>query len=605
VVHPWLGDLSRALAAELAWQEGEHRRLIRRPLEERIEAGICQHPLEVDTVEEAGRGRARVRLRASSTGILHDGITSGDKVVLTAGSERLEGQSLGSEGRIHEVLLEGPPEGRGPYTLTLLFDPTTFVRYQQGLQRADRVESRLRDVLLGTEAVSEPVDVPFAGIDLDPSQRDAVREALAAREVALIHGPPGTGKTQVITALLAELVRGGDRPWALADSNAATDHLAVRASLRGLEVVRLGTPFRISSAAAPLTIEARISRGPFAPVLKQLDRDLIRARNEGGKAGFDLRRQLVAERDRIDADARRAVLQGAQVIASTLGTMAKEAAMLPVAHTAVVDEATQAMEPAIWSVVPWISRLVLVGDPRQLGSVVMSPGNVLERSMLERLLDPTFPTRLPLPMLSVQRRMNALIRQLVADLYGGRLTDHPSVAGHLLTGLPRVEKNGLGSAAITWIDTAGAGLDEARDPISRSLYNAGEIRVITMAVQALFEQGVSPEDIGVIAPYTAQVQRLKAALPGVEVATVNAFQGREKEAILCSFVRSNPDGELGFVADIRRMVVALTRARRFLLCVGDAATLGRHPAFEAVLETFAIEDAVRSVFEAPWSDALG
>ena len=133
---------------------------------------------------------------------------------------------------------------------------------------------------------------------------------------------------------------------------------------------------------------------------------------------------------------------------------------------------------------------------------------------------------------------------------------------------------------------------------------AAATRVIAAAVEALLAAGVAAEDIGVIAPYTAQVHRLRAAIPGVEVATVNAFQGREKEAILCSFVRSNPDGELGFVADVRRMVVALTRARQFLLCVGDSATLGRHPAFERVLERFALEDALHSVFEEPWSVAV-
>jgi ATP-dependent RNA/DNA helicase IGHMBP2 len=600
VQHPWLDAQSRALADELAWQEQAYQRLIKRPLDERIEAGICQHPLEIDTVEEAGRGRARVRFRAPSAAVLHDGITSGDKVVVTGGGDRLEGQSLGAEGRIHEVLLEGPPEGRGPFTLTLLFDATTFVRYQQGLQRADRVTSALRDVLVGAAPPSEPEEVAYQEPSLDASQQSAVRAALAARELAVIHGPPGTGKTQVITALLAELVRGGDRPWALADSNAATDHLAVRAAQRGLEVVRLGSAFRIGAAAAALTVEARVARGPLAAAIKQLDRDLVRARAEAGRAGFELRRQLIAERDRLDAEARKAVLAGAQVIASTLGTLAREAAALPVAHTAVIDEATQAIEPAIWAVVPWVQRVVLVGDPHQLGPVVMSPGNALSRSMLERVLDPSAMARVPVPMLTIQRRMNAQIRQLVDSVYGGRLTDHPSVAGHLLRGLGGVHGGELADQAILWVDTAGAGYDEARDPTTRSLFNEGEMGVIVTAANALIASGVGASDIGVIAPYSAQVARLKVELPGVEVATVNAFQGREKEAILCSFVRSNPDGELGFVADPRRLVVALTRARRFLLCTGDSATLGRNPAFERVLAWFALDDALRSVFEPPW-----
>jgi superfamily I DNA and/or RNA helicase len=157
-----------------------------------------------------------------------------------------------------------------------------------------------------------------------------------------------------------------------------------------------------------------------------------------------------------------------------------------------------------------------------------------------------------------------------------------------------------------WVDTAGAGLDEQRDPQTRSLYNRGEVAIVVRAVGELIAAGVAPRDIGVIAPYSAQVSRLGAspALRDVEVATVNAFQGREKDAIVCSFVRSNPDGDLGFVADRRRLVVALTRARRYLLCTGDSATLASSPDFAAAFEVFLARDAWATVWESPWSEAV-
>jgi superfamily I DNA and/or RNA helicase len=154
------------------------------------------------------------------------------------------------------------------------------------------------------------------------------------------------------------------------------------------------------------------------------------------------------------------------------------------------------------------------------------------------------------------------------------------------------------------VDTAGAGLSELRDPVTQSLYNPGEIDVIVTAVQRLLDAGVDPSDLGVLAPYSAQVGRLRLALPAIEVATVNAFQGREKEAILCSFVRSNDTGELGFVADGRRLTVALSRARRFVLAVGDSATLAAHRRFAEVFDQLAESEGLVSVFEPPWDAAL-
>jgi ATP-dependent RNA/DNA helicase IGHMBP2 len=603
--HPHLLALTAALTSEEAWQREEHARLLRLPLDERVAVGVSWAPLRVEAVEEAGRGRVVVRLRSPVP--LHDGIASGDLVTLApegSPDAGLEGTSLGAEGKIAEVLVDGPFDDARNQAVTKRFDATTFHRMRGALSRAFTSPNALGDVLLGRRAPSEPPGVdrglPARG-KLNQPQLEAAVHALSAAEIALIHGPPGTGKTEVITSILRGLADGGDKPWALADSNAAVDHLAIRAARSGLEVVRVGHPARVGSDAAALTVDARIAAGPAAKVLKDLDRAIIRLRSDPAAAARAERRALLAERDRIADQARDAVLAKAQVIAVTLGTLLRVAPDLPRPHTAVVDESTQAVEPGIWGAVPFVERLILVGDPHQLGPVVMEPGNPLQASLLERLLADG---RLPMPMLAVQHRMHAAIQALVQPVYAGGLVAHASVEGHLLRDLPGVATTDLTSRPVLWVDTAGAGHDEQRDPVTRSLFNEGEIAVIAKAAALLRDAGVGPDRIGVIAPYSAQVARLAAepSLRGVEVATVNAFQGREKDAILCTFVRSNPDGDLGFVADPRRLTVALTRARRFLLCTGDSTTLGTHGDFARVMDTIQAQDGWMTVWEPPWAE---
>jgi superfamily I DNA and/or RNA helicase len=194
--------------------------------------------------------------------------------------------------------------------------------------------------------------------------------------------------------------------------------------------------------------------------------------------------------------------------------------------------------------------------------------------------------------------MSAGIQGLVAPVYGPAYRPHPSVAAHRLRDLPGVRPGPLTDAAVVFVDTAGSGEDEAVDPVSRSRFRDEEVERLGAAVDELVAHGVPVGAIGVIAAYRAQVLRLRARLPaGVEVSTVDAFQGREAEAVLVSFVRSNPDGALGFVADLRRLTVAITRARRLLWMVGDSATLGQHPRFAEVFEAVAAAGGWRSIWD--------
>lgn len=552
----------------------EHEALRAQPFAARRAAGFSLGPLTIDATELRSRGRVNVVLRGSE---LEGSFTAGDPVVLGPvgrPDEGLAGRIEGVEESAVEVRVGDVPVGPGPWALSRRLDFTQLDGQLDALARAGDKRTPLGDLLLGYERPyrPDPYDhVAFEG--LDPSQRAAAELVLGATEIGLLHGPPGTGKTETLARVLVALRELGERPWALAESNAAVDHLALRARAAGLDVVRLGVSARITSAVQPLTLEWRILNGPRAEVIRTLMRQAARTQ---GPEGVELRDAIRAEW----AAAKREVLESADVLAMTLGTLQTRGRDLVAPRTAVVDEASQIMEPALWSLVGRVKRLLLAGDPHQLGPVVKSRDPLLERSLLQRLVEGGF----TFPMLEVQYRFNDELLALCAETYGGRLRSAPSVAAAAV------------SPAATWLDTAGMGFDEERDG-TESLHNPGELRLLTRLWEELRAEGVAPADVGVVTPYRAQLLRVRAALPELEAGTVNAFQGREKRVILASFVRSNPEQELGFLADPRRLNVTVTRARERFCAVGDAATLGAHPLYQRLIDQIAAGGGYRSGWE--------
>lgn len=578
---PWLATLHTALREEEDHARAVHADLLALPLADRVEAGVCWADVRITDAQQEGR-----RWSAVARGELHEGIGPGDRIRLVPAGPN--GRVVAVDVHGAELLLDAEP-AEGRTHIEKLFDDATFRRYRIALERADEAGGPVVRALLDPTTDTPEEVLPPAWPGLDEAQARAATASLG-RRVALIHGPPGTGKTHVLTALLAQAVEEGDRPWALADSNAAVDHLARTALAAGLDVLRLGVPHRVDPALAPATLEGWTRRSPYAGALDAIAREIAmaRSRKEGGRTLgplFDERRRLVEL-------ARGWVFGTATVIASTHGTLA--ARMLdgeapPAPGLVVVDEATQALEPAIWVSAPKAQRLVLFGDPHQLGPVVTSRNPVLERSLLERLLD-----HMDAPMLEVQRRMHGDIHALVQDVYGAAWRPHASVADRTLGDLPPVEL----------VDTAGSGSEERVDPRSLSRWNPEEVRLVGLALRRLLDAGVAPAAIAVATPYSAQVARIRA-LPeaaGVRVGSVNALQGQEADAVLLSFVRSNPDGEIGFLNDERRLTVGLTRARSHLWMCGDSATLGRHPRYAALLEACEALGALTSVWEPPWTE---
>ncbi len=447
---------------------------------------------------------------------------------------------------------------------------------------------------------------------LNPSQHAAVEFALSADDVAIIHGPPGTGKTTSVVAFICEAVSRGENVIACAPSNTAVDNLLERLVDRGQRVVRIGHPARVKDKLRSHTLDALVETHDNMRLVKEILReveDLYRQADRytrakpapGAKQGMRREaRQLKAEARQLERSAIDHVLDSADVICATtsiddlvLGDREFD--------WVVVDEACQCTEPASWVPLLRGSRVLLAGDHCQLPPTVVSTEAAREgysKSMLERLVQThgAAITR----QLEVQYRMHeSIMRFSSAQFYGDSLQADEAVRGHLLSDLPEIEPSPLTSEPILYIDTAGANYDEEPEPEGRSRRNPDEGRLVLKKVQQLIDAGLPAADIAVIAPYAAQVRWLREHAPDrdLEIDTVDGFQGREKEAVVISLVRSNREGEIGFLADTRRMNVALTRARRKLIVIGDSATLGGHPFYAALLEYFEATGSYHTVWE--------
>jgi predicted DNA helicase len=448
---------------------------------------------------------------------------------------------------------------------------------------------------------------------LDASQEEAVRFALSARDLAIIHGPPGTGKTTTVVELIRRAVRRGEKVLACAPSNLAVDNLLERLLAGGERAVRLGHPARVLPALREHTLDLMVEDHDDTRLARKLAKAAFALFRKAGKwtrakpepgARRDMRqeaREMLADARRLEARAVERILDAASVLCATTTGLDSEILGQRRYDLAVIDEAGQSTEPGCWIPLLRANRVVLAGDHCQLPPTIVS--QEAERagfglSLLERLVTLFGPavTR----RLNVQYRMHEAIMAFPsAQFYDGTLQADDSVRGHLLRDLPGVAANPLTGTPVQFIDTAGAGYDEEVEVGGESRLNRQEAALVCRKVRALVEAGVSAADVAVIAPYAAQVRLLREQLrmPGLEIDSVDGFQGREKEAVVLSLVRSNAEGEVGFLADVRRMNVALTRARRKLLVVGDSATLSAHAFYQELFTWFETAGAYHTVWE--------
>lgn len=520
------------------------------------------------------------------------------------------------------------------YDLDLAGDEVTRNRERAALAAVSQAGGRLRQLrttLLGEldpefgrprppefDAEEDLASIPH----LNQSQQQAVKFALSARDLAIIHGPPGTGKTTTVVEFIRQATARGETVLACASSNTAVDNLLERLVAIDQHVVRLGHPARVKKQLQEHTLDALVDAHENARWIKQLLRDAeklyekshryTRARPARGE-----KQELRREAKRLKWEARSLekrsiaeILTQSKVVCTTT-TVDNELLDDRFFDWIVIDEACQCTESASWIPMTRGDRILLAGDHCQLPPTVISKeaaGEGYARSMMERLVE-TYGEHVT-RQLDVQYRMHEQIMDFSSDqFYSGTLLADDSVKQHLLSDLNEVAELPLDSRPeisatlttqpILFIDTAGADYDEEVEPEGLSKRNPMEGRLVLHKVDELLAVGVDPQDIAVIAPYAAQVRWLRehARNPELEIDTVDGFQGREKEAVVISLVRSNRIGEIGFLGDKRRMNVALTRARRKLFVIGDSATLGRHAFYSDLLEYFQLHDAYSSVWE--------
>jgi ATP-dependent RNA/DNA helicase IGHMBP2 len=505
------------------------------------------------------------------------------------------------------------------YRIDLAHDEAVRQRQRQALQRARSAKkerlSELRAVLLGETQPRFVEATAFTAFDpsLNESQIAAVRFALSAQDIALIHGPPGTGKTTTLVELVRQAVSRGDKVLVCAPSNLAVDNLLERLLAAGEQAVRLGHPARVLPQLRENTLDVMVDNHSDMKLARKFVKEAFalfrqakkwtRAKPEPG-ARRDMRQEakaLLADARKLEAQAVERILNAAPILCATMTGLDSEIVGQRRFDLLVLDEACQTTEPGCWIPLLRCERVVLAGDPCQLPPTVVSPEAAKRGfgiSLLERLVARfgEQATR----RLDVQYRMHEQIMAFSSqEFYDGELQAAESVRVHRLCDLAGVQTNALTETPVEFIDTAGASYEEELEPDGESRRNPQEASLVARKVQALLEAGVASKDIAVIAPYAAQVRRLRELLPiaGLEIDSVDGFQGREKEAVVLSLVRSNIEGEIGFLADVRRTNVALTRARRKLLVVGDSATLAVLPFYQRLFEYFERIGAYRTVWE--------
>lgn len=503
-----------------------------------------------------------------------------------------------------------PEEGlNNPLRLEKLANEVTYRRMKDTLIQLSKgvlkgPASDLVRVLFGERPPTmSKKDVSFTPLNrnLDHSQKDAVSKALSSKDVFLLHGPPGTGKTTTVVEIILQEVKRGSKILACAASNIAVDNIVERLVPHRVKLVRLGHPARMLPQVLDSALDAQVLRGDNSSLandirkeMKALNGKLLKAKDRNAKR--DIRRELKSlsreERKRQQL-AVTDVIKNADVVLTTLtGVLTKKLDCLSF-DVVVIDEAAQALEIACWIALLKGSRCILAGDHLQLPPTIQSveaEKKGLGKTLFERLAD-LYGDEI-MSMLTVQYRMHELIMNWSSgELYENKIEAHSSVASHLLYHLEDVKISPSTEKALLLIDTAGCDMEEKKDEEDSTL-NEGEAEVAIAHAKRLVESGVGASDIGLITPYAAQVVFLKTLksnvdkLKEMEISTVDGFQGREKEAIIISMVRSNSKKEVGFLSDRRRMNVAVTRARRQCCLVCDTETVSGDKFLKGLIEYF-------------------
>ena len=622
-----LGELAEALVNE---QREEEKRLAAviegKSLRVRRSEGVTWSPVSIEDQDFTFGGRVRLMVKMQHNAGLSGAFRTGSPVSIYQANESGAPQ-VPAEVRIGivrkanaaslEIILDGTPlaaaETHERWTLDARSDDRTFQRMARALSHwintDDEGEQGLRDALLDEGALPEAVShvrpqTALVGPPpaLNAQQQAWFTDALNEPVLSLLHGPPGTGKTTALLAYVVEMVHRKKRLLLTAPSNAAVDLLVAGCAERGISAVRMGHPMRLSDEVQRFGLDMLVEADPEYKQVRDLRKRAKKAwqivdrfhrnfgseqRSERAAARHDAK-SLQKEAFELERFIAERIIRQAHVVCATLSGSASEALATEKFDCVIIDESGQAMLPAALIAMRKSNRYILAGDPHQLPPVIKSDKARkmgLDESALARFMrSKSCAERITL--LTEQYRMHPDIMAPSSEwFYEGRLQAAPEMLLHALPDILR--------SPWTFIDSAGCGFDEEKEEGSASTFNAAEAEFVLQRTLEIL-QACPDFQVGVIAPYRAQVAELMRQFDAlgvqagmrerVEFATVDAFQGQERDAIVISLTRSNSEGEVGFLKEYRRTNVAMTRAKHHLLMIGDGATLGSDSFYRQLIE---------------------
>ena len=598
---------------------------------DRRSLGLTWYPIAIRNTE-IGRGDyLTIEVERTTHKDLSQQFRFGSAVVLfsnhDAKTDRIEGTvtHLNRDKMKISLRLDELPDWTkdGKLGVDLLFDNNSYDEMQNALKQAtlladDDSKNRLINILAKGEKADFDQNIrKFTSDKLNSSQQEAVSKILSAKDLAVVHGPPGTGKTTTLVQAIKALSKHEKQKiLVVAPSNTAVDLLTEKLSEEGLNVIRVGNPARVSENLIHATLDYKMAEHPEMKSIKVLKKQANEYKNMAhkykrsfGKAERDQRKALFDEAHKIGREIENSekyimdnLFNNAQIITATLVGSNHYTVKNLKYNTVVIDEAGQALEPACWIPILKAEKVIFAGDHFQLSPTIKSneaAKNGLNITLLEKsvLLHPE-----SVVLLNEQYRMNTQIMGYSSKVfYQEKLMANPAVANRTL--FPE-------DKPLMFIDTAGCGFDEKADGTSTT--NPDEAVFLLNHLTKLVEEleqldSASFRSIAVISPYKQQVHLLKELMLSnptlmvyatkISINTIDSFQGQERDAVYISLTRSNSDGAIGFLSDVRRMNVAMTRARKKLVIIGDGATLSRSTFYNNFMKYCEALDAYNSAWE--------
>lgn len=577
-------------------------------VQERRENGVSWYPVAIRSTEPGRGDYLTIELeRTTHQDILHQfrfGITAALFSNHDAKEDRVEGivTYVGANSIKLSLRIDELPDWtrRGKLGLDLVFDDNSYAEMETALKQASvqMEKSALIKILTGIKKPEfDTANLSFQKVSaLNQKQQQAINKIVSAQQLAIVHGPPGTGKTTTLVAAIKTLIEENKKQILVtAPSNAAVDLLCEKLAAQGLNVVRIGNPVRVSEKQLELTLDYKMAAHSSNKQIKQLKRRAAEYRDMAhkykrsfGAAEREQRKALFAEASSIMKEVEKTeqyitddILAKAQVVAATLVGAAHYSIRQRSFEIAVIDEAAQALEPACWIPVLNANKIIMAGDHCQLPPTIKSreaAENGFEKTLMEKAvgLHPE-----AVVVLEQQYRMHHDIMEFSSGkFYGGALVADTKVAKALLF---------EDDIPLMFIDTAGCGFEERTE--GKSISNPEEaaflVKQLTHYLHSIQQKNIQLLPlVAVISPYRHQVELLKEFVYSntelkkftdtITVNTIDSFQGQEKDIVYISLTRSNADNKIGFLSEVRRMNVAMTRAKKKLVVVGDSATLSQY-----------------------------